>query len=57
VAIKQVNSKLGIRTDGPYCITQMHTYGTVTIERRLGMRGRINICRIIPMRQLDVPAL
>ena len=50
IAVKQDHSKLGIRTSGPYRITQVHTNGTVTIERRPGVTERINIRRILPMR-------
>jgi hypothetical protein len=50
VAVKQDHSKLGVRTDGLYRITQVHTNGTVTIERRPGVTERINIRRVLPMR-------
>jgi hypothetical protein len=50
VAIKDVRSKLGRQTDGPFPIVQVHTNGTVTIERRPGVRERINIRRLIPLR-------
>jgi len=52
VVIKQAHSKLGERTDGPYRIKQIHTNGTVTIERRPGVTERINIRRLIPMRRM-----
>lgn len=58
VAVKHENSKLGVRTDGPYRIVSIHTNGNVTIERRPGLTERINIRRIIPMRQMGAaPAL
>ena len=50
IAVKQDSGKLGIRTDGPYRITQVHTNGTVTIERRPGVTEQINIRRIVPLR-------
>jgi hypothetical protein len=44
-------TKLGERTCGPFKITQVHTNGTVTIERRPYVTERINIRRIIPFRE------
>jgi len=49
VVIKKAESKLGARTEGPYRIVQIHTNGTVTIERRPEVTERINIRRLIPM--------
>ena len=43
--------KLDERTSGPYEIVQTHVNGTVTIQLRPGLTGRINIRRIIPCRQ------
>ena len=36
-------TKLGIRTQGPYKIEQVHTNGTLTIQLRPGIAERINI--------------
>ena len=44
-------TKLGERTCGPFRITQVHTNGTITIERRPGVTERINIRRVIPFRE------
>ena len=41
-------NKLGLRTEGPYDITRIHTNGTVTIQLRQGVTERINIRRVIP---------
>jgi hypothetical protein len=50
VAIKDVKNKLGKRTEGPFTILQVHTNGTVTIQRRPGVVERINIRRLIALR-------
>jgi transposase InsO family protein len=50
VAIKNVQDRLGIRSEGPFSIVQVHTNGTVTIQRRPGVVERINIRRLIPLR-------
>jgi transposase InsO family protein len=50
VAIKDVRDKLGRRSEGPFLISQVHTNGTVTIQRRPGVVERINIRRLIPLR-------
>jgi hypothetical protein len=50
VAIKDVRSTLGLRTSGPFTIVQVHTNGTVTIQRHPGVIERINIRRLIPLR-------
>ena len=36
-------TKLGIRTEGPYKITRVHTNDTLTMELRPGITERINI--------------
>ena len=41
-------NKLGLRTEGPYEITRVHTNGTITIQLRQGVTERINIRRVIP---------
>jgi len=43
--------KLGLRKEGPYLITQVHTNGNVTIELRPGVTERINIRRVEPYRE------
>jgi len=43
--------KLQNRGHGPYNITQVHTNGTVTIQRTPHVRERINIRRIKPYRR------
>jgi len=43
--------KLDERTSGPYRVLQTHVNGTVTIELRPGISGRINIRRIIPYKE------
>jgi hypothetical protein len=50
VAIKNVRDTLGQRSEGPFLILQVHTNGTVTIQRRPGVVERINIRRLIPLR-------
>ena len=44
-------TKLGIRTEGPYKITRVHTNGTLTMELRPGITERINIRRVIPFHE------
>ena len=44
-------TKLGIRTQGPYKIKQVHTNGTLTMELRPGITERINIRRAIPFHE------
>ena len=39
------------RYEGPYCTSQVHVNGTVTISRRTDVLERINIRRIKPFRQ------
>jgi transposase InsO family protein len=41
-------TKLGHRTTGPFPILQIHTNGTVTIQRSPGLRDRLNIRRLRP---------
>ena len=41
---------LGVRTDGPYTIEQVHVNGTLTITLRPGVTERINIRRLVPYR-------
>jgi hypothetical protein len=48
VLVKSVKDKLGSRTEGPFTILQVHTNGTVTIQRRQGISERLNIRRLIP---------
>ena len=43
-------TKLGLRKEGPYTITQVHTNGNITMELRPGVTERINICRVSPYR-------
>jgi len=50
VLVTNVKDKLGNRTEGPFTILQVHTNGTVTIQRRPGVSERINIRRLIPVR-------
>ena len=40
--------KLGLRREGPYPITQVHTNDNVTIELRHGVTERLNIRRVEP---------
>jgi hypothetical protein len=40
------DSKLGLKTRGPYRIEQVHTNGTLTIRRGPGILDRINIRRL-----------
>ena len=42
---------LGLRKEGPYLITQVHTNGNVTIELRPGATERLNIWRVDPYLQ------
>ena len=49
VAVKDITTKLGPRSLGPFIITQVHTNGTVTIQRLPGVTERINIQRLIPL--------
>ena len=44
-------TKLGIRTQGPYKINQVHTNGTLPMELRPGITERINIRRVIPFHE------
>jgi transposase InsO family protein len=41
-------TKLRLRKEGPYTITQVHTNGNITMELRPEVTERINICRISP---------
>jgi len=41
-------TKLGVRTSGSYTIMRVHINGTITLQLRLGVTERINICRVIP---------
>jgi transposase InsO family protein len=50
VLVKHVKDKLGDRTEGPFPILQVHTNGTVTIQRQPGIAERINIRRLIPIK-------
>ena len=43
--------KLGLRKEGPYLITQVHTNGNVTIQLRPGVTERLNIRRIEPYKE------
>ena len=43
--------KLGLRKEGPYLITQVHTNGNVTMQLRPGVTERINIRRIEPYKE------
>ena len=43
-------SKLGDRSTGPYIITQVHTNGTITIQRSAHVTERLNIRRVYPYR-------
>ena len=49
-ALKKLHkpTKLGLRTEGPYEVKQVHTNGTLTIQLRQGVTERINIRRLIP---------
>jgi len=49
VLLTNVESKLGNRTEGPFLITQVHTNGTVTIQRRPFVTERLNIRRLMPL--------
>ena len=42
------DSKLGLKTRGPYRIEQVHANGTFTIHRRPGVIDRVNIRRLRP---------
>jgi hypothetical protein len=44
-------NKLGHRTRGPFPILQVHTNGTVTIQRAPGLQDRLNIRRLRPFLQ------
>jgi hypothetical protein len=48
---KKNTSKLDVRFEGPFQITQIHVNGTVTIRRRPGILERVNIRRIRPFRR------
>jgi len=50
--LKKVHNptKLGVRTDGPYVVDQVHVNGNLTITLRPGVTERINIRRLIPLR-------
>ena len=49
VMIKAWNpGKLQARTFGPFIINQVHTNGTITIERKPNVYERINIRRVVP---------
>ena len=51
VLLKAISpTKLGIRSEGPYVITQVHTNGTITIQRNPNVTERINIRRVFPYR-------
>ena len=43
--------KLGVRTSGPYMVTNVHVNGTLTIELRPGVTERIKIRRVIPYKE------
>jgi hypothetical protein len=43
-------TKLGVRSEGPFLITQVHTNGTITIRRNPTVTERINIRRVYPFR-------
>ena len=43
--------KLQPRAEGPYPIVQVHTNGTVTIQKALHLIERINVCSIKPYQQ------
>ncbi|GFH58269.1 hypothetical protein CTEN210_14745 [Chaetoceros tenuissimus] len=47
----RTTSKLDIRFEGPFQITQVHVNGNVTIRRRPGILERVNIRRIRPYRR------
>ena len=47
----RTTSKLDVRFEGPFQITQVHVNGTVTIRRRPGILERVNIRRIRPYRR------
>lgn len=49
VLLTNVESKLGNRAEGPFLITQVHTNGTVTIQRRPFVTERLNIRRLMPL--------
>ena len=44
-------TKLQDRAEGPYTIQQVHTNGTLTIQRGPHVTDRINIRRVIPYRR------
>ena len=50
VLVKNVKDKLGLRTEGPFTILQVHTNGTVTIQRSPGISERLNIRRLVPVK-------
>ena len=52
VYIKEVSTKLGSRSVGPFPIQSVHTNGTVTIIRNPGTKERINIRRLIPAEKM-----
>ena len=43
--------KLGMRTQGPYNIKQVHTTITLTMELQHGITERINIRHVIPFHE------
>ena len=43
--------KIGLRQEGPYKATQIHTNDHVTIAMRPGVTERINIRRVEPYRE------
>ena len=46
-------TKLGIRTNGPYKVKQVHVNGTITMQLRPEVTERINIRRVIPYKEDD----
>ena len=43
-------TKIGLRTEGPFLVKQVHVNGTITMELREGVSERINIRRVMPYR-------
>ena len=50
IKFKQVG-KLHPRFEGPYAIVEVHTNGTVTIQRKPNVTERINIRRLKPFKR------
>ena len=48
---KEKQATLGLVTKGPFCVVQVHTNGTLTIERSPNVIERVNIRNFRPFKQ------